>query len=363
MAKDEALKETDEQIDVTSKKEAGVLYLGIDLGTSRTAIAASNGLREQFPSYVGYPKDPIAMKLLKKDVLFGQEVLDNRLSLNDFRPVEVLKQTSLRNDWSDEELETNRKAARDLIHHAIRLSRPRKDELIYGVLGVPAQASIHNKSAIIDAAKDVLDSVMVCSEPFAVAYGMEMLTDTLVIDIGAGTTDLCRMHGTLPDPEDQITLHLAGDYVDQELFKNIKEACPEAQFTIHKVKGIKEKYSTISELRDKVKVTLPVAGKPNEFDITDPLRNACRSIVTGIIEAMENLIATFDPDFQEKIRNNVIIAGGGSQIMGLAEFFEEDLKAYGGGKVNCVEEPAYAGANGALKLAHDMPEEYWEELK
>jgi hypothetical protein len=28
-----------------------------------------------------------------------------------------------------------------------------------------------------------------------------------------------------------------------------------------------------------------------------------------------------------------------------------------------VEEPMYAGANGALKIAHDMPAEFWEQLK
>jgi hypothetical protein len=28
-----------------------------------------------------------------------------------------------------------------------------------------------------------------------------------------------------------------------------------------------------------------------------------------------------------------------------------------------IEEPVYGGANGALKIAHDMPAEYWEQLK
>jgi hypothetical protein len=28
-----------------------------------------------------------------------------------------------------------------------------------------------------------------------------------------------------------------------------------------------------------------------------------------------------------------------------------------------VEEPVYGGANGALKIAHDMPSEFWEKLK
>ena len=63
---------------------------------------------------------------------------------------------------------------------------------------------------------------MLCSEPFSVAYGLDMLQDVLVIDIGAGTVDLCRMHGTMPEDADQITLTTAGDHVDQELSKRIE---------------------------------------------------------------------------------------------------------------------------------------------
>ena len=41
---------------------------------------------------------------------------------------------------------------------------------------------------------------------------------------------------------------------------------------------------------------------------------------------------------------------------------EEALKEYGGGKVRTVDEPQYAGSNGAHKIALDMPEEYWKEF-
>ena len=34
----------------------------------------------------------------------------------------------------------------------------------------------------------------------------------------------------------------------------------------------------------------------------------------------------------------------------------------GGGRVVTVEEPVYAGANGALKIARYMPSEYWKQL-
>ena len=82
------------------------------------------------------------------------------------------------------------------------------------MIGAPARASIASKRILIDAARGVLDAVMIVSEPFAVAYGIGTLDQALIIDIGAGRVDLCRLHGTLPEEQDQITLDEAGDYVD-----------------------------------------------------------------------------------------------------------------------------------------------------
>src|SRR5215510_13352020 len=83
-----------------SKKDHGVLYLGIDLGTSRTSVAASNGVRVTLSSHVGYPKDVVSKKLLKKEVLFGDEALNHRLSLNFYRPLAagVLKSSNKKTD-------------------------------------------------------------------------------------------------------------------------------------------------------------------------------------------------------------------------------------------------------------------------
>ena len=76
------------------------------------------------------------------------------------------------------------------------------------------------------------------------------------------------------------------------------------------------------------------------------------------------LIATFDPEFQQRLKNRVLLAGGGSQIKGLDLAIEAEMKrTLGSGKVLRIEEPMYGGANGALKIAHDMPAEYWEKLK
>ncbi len=52
------------------------LCIGIDLGTSRSSISASNGERHVVDSYVGWPLDMVARKLVKKTVLVGREALD-----------------------------------------------------------------------------------------------------------------------------------------------------------------------------------------------------------------------------------------------------------------------------------------------
>jgi rod shape-determining protein MreB and related proteins len=346
-------------------QENGVLYLGIDLGTSRTSVTASNGVRESMASYVGYPKDVVSRKLLKKDVLFGEEAIEKRMSLNLYRPLGegVIKGSNGKSD-QNEESKGNMRAAQDLIKEIIRRAKPRKDELVYAVIGAPAQASIKNKEAILEAARDSVDSVMLCSEPFSVAYGLDWLEDVLVIDIGAGTTDLCRMHGTMPEEADQITHTYAGDFVDEELMKLIRKSHPKAQFTLQMIKTIKERYSNVLDTMEPVEVLLPVEGKPTLFDITKEMRIACSSIVPPIVEGLGKLVATFDPEFQQRLKNRVLLAGGGSQIKGLDTAIEKEMhERLGEGRVLRIEEPVFGGANGALKIAHDMPAEYWEKLK
>lgn len=350
------------------KKEHGVLYIGIDFGTSRTSASASNGQRATISSFVGYPKDLVSKKLLKKDVLFGDEALENRLALKLYRPLEygVIKGSGEHEgkDLSESEWLENLRAAKDLLRHAVSLVKPRADELLYGVLGAPAQASVKNQKNLVECAKGILDSVMICSEPFAVAYGIDRLDDVLVVDIGAGTTDLCRMHGTMPEEGDQVTIPIAGDAIDEAIERNIRKQFPDAQITRQMVKTAKEKFSNVLDDAPRALVSLPVAGKPTELDLTDCIREGCRSIVRPITDAIAKLIASFDPEFQDRLKGNVLLAGGGSLIGGLDLAIERDMRErLGSGRVLRIDEPTYGGANGALRIAQDMPAEFWQKLR
>ncbi|WP_455392024.1 MamK family actin-like protein [[Eubacterium] cellulosolvens] len=335
--------------------EDDILYIGIDFGTARTSISASNGVKKTIKSVVGWPKDVIAKKFLKDPILFGEEALKNRLALDIYRPLEkgVIKDSS-----------KDMEAAKELIKYAIELAKGKgKYKKIYGVIGAPALTDHVNKQALTATAHEVLDAAMVVSEPFAVAYGLNKLNNALVVDIGAGTVDLCRMHGTLPSEEDEASLLKAGDHIDILLFDSVRKRYKGAQITINMVQEWKETHGFVGKENSPVEVNFPLAGRSNTVEITSEVRRACESILPDILMTLKQMISSYDPEFQDEIRHNVIIAGGCSQIKNIKDYIEDNMKSFGGGTVAVVNDPVYAGADGALKLAREMPEGYWEEIR
>jgi rod shape-determining protein MreB len=198
--------------------DGDILYVGIDLGTSRSSIATSDGTREWVQSFVGWPKDFIAEKTLGKSVLCGKEALEHRLSLDLYRPL----QHGIIKDGIDK----NEQAVAELVRHLLSLAKPSEGQKIHAVVGVPAEALKVNKIAIKNALKGQVDRLMVVSEPFAVAYGRDLLDNAMTVDIGAGTVDFCIMHGTVPGDDDQKTIMAAGDSIDERLESLLQDAYP-----------------------------------------------------------------------------------------------------------------------------------------
>jgi rod shape-determining protein MreB len=346
--------------------DKGIVYIGMDLGTFKTSVASSTGLRDVLPSAVGWPKDPIARTLLGRDVVFGKDLIDHRLALNIVRPFEkgVLKYNDIKDAGvSAQDIEKYKEAALLLVEHAVALTRPPKGATICGVIGAPSRATVHNKKVMLDSARTAFDAAMIVSEPFTIAYGMNRLSDTLVIDIGAGTIDLCPIYGTFPTEEDQVTLPIGGDFIDAQFLKLVHAQYPGVQLSVNMAREIKEKHGFVHDVNEKAIVTLPVGGKLKQFDVTVPLKEACKMIVLPIVQGLRDLIARFDPEFQQRMLNNIILGGGGSQLKGLDVMIEEALKEYGGAKVRRVGDAVYAGAMGALKLAMGMPADCWESLE
>jgi rod shape-determining protein MreB len=334
------------------------LCVGIDLGTSRSSISASNGERHVIDSYVGWPLDMVARKLVKKSVLIGREALENRSMLDLRRPLErgVMKEGS----------EKDQEAVQEILRHLIGLAgikqKGKNKSRVRAVVGVPAEAFRVSRQNLRSTMEGIADSVMLVSEPFAVAYGLEALLHALVIDIGAGTADFCVMQGRYPTEDDQKTLTTAGDSIDEQLMKLVRERHPEAQISIHMIREWKEKWSFIGEPKSRVNVIAPIRGKATEIDITDEMRAACESILPPVAETMTMLLTKVEPEFQSKVRNNVILAGGSSLISGLSEAITKALDELGGGRAIVVKDPIFAGSDGGLAIARDASSSDWEKL-
>ena len=128
--------------------------------------------------------------------------------------------------------ERDEEAVLELLRHLTGLvglkEKAKNRPQVRAVVGVPAEAYRVSRQRLRGAMDGMADSIMLVSEPFAVAYGLEALLHSMIIDIGAGTADLCIMQGRYPAEEDQRTLPDAGDAVDEHLAKVIRERHPEA---------------------------------------------------------------------------------------------------------------------------------------
>ncbi|PYQ33554.1 MAG: hypothetical protein DMF57_08945 [Acidobacteria bacterium] len=336
-----------------------ILHVGIDLGTSRSSISASNGERFVVDSFVGWPADMVAKKILKRAVLIGHDAVTNRTMLDLHRPLE----RGLLKEGSDKDIE----AVRELLKHLLGLVGVKANGKVdsgnvRAVVGVPAAALRTNKQYLRNSMKGIVDSLMIVSEPFAVAYGLNALLHTMIIDIGAGTTDFCVMKGRYPTEEDQRTLTTAGDSIDAYLLKLIEERYPQANVTVFMVREWKEKFSFVGDLPQRAVVTAPVKGVPTELDITNEIKAACETILPAVVETMLDLLSRVEPEFQERVRANIILSGGGGLIRNLPEALEGALEQVGGGRVKYMEDPVFVGSDGGLALALDAPDSDWEKL-
>ncbi|MBF0182541.1 MAG: rod shape-determining protein [Magnetococcales bacterium] len=339
---------------MTANLDESALLLGIDLGTARSALASSRQVRAMMATVVGYPKDIIGVKILNQTRVIGAEAIEKRSFLDLCHPLGegVLKEAS----------ERDLEAAHDLLEHLVAMAGPGPGERICGIIGVPARATAANKGALLAIAARFMDIAMVVSEPFLVAYGQDRLHDAIVIDLGAGTIDLCAMRGTLPTAESQVSILKGGDYIDARLEEAIRDACPGVAIDRYLIRAIKEQHAFVGEADRQALVTLRVHGRPVELDVTDAVRMACETILMDIVEQIKRLLPLFSPESQPVALANLVLAGGGSRIRGLGTAIEGALGDYGQARTWTVADPDLAGAEGALKLAMELPPDYWDQV-
>ncbi len=347
-------------------KQKKILHLGIDFGTSSTVIAYESGERMFISSGVRFVNDDSLKGISKGDVLIGQDANKYAEASTLYYPIEKGLLRSANNPGTNpSEFQKTEASLRKLLEHLIGHATGWKPEefIVRGVIAVPPPACQDNKDILYKISSAIFSSVMFIPAPFCVAYDLDLLSNSLIIDIGAGTIDLCRMRGTSPAEDDQITTLKAGDYIDNLFYDLVRKKYKDSGFSIEAARKLKEAHAFIVNPVERVMAEDGRGGEAR-FDVTEELGEACISVVPDIVEGIDRLVGTFNPEFQDELKKHVFLAGGGSRIIGLRKEIETYMKkTFGHGRVQCVAEPLYAGADGALKLCRETPDEYWDELQ
>ncbi len=347
------------------------LLVGLDLGTNKSCILAGSAagdlsVSKVVPTVVGYVKDGIVDGIIagNASVVFGDEALRSALHVNLVAPLA-------------EGVVAHPAQARDFLRHLRSLVDPSGTAEIRAVVGVPANAEESARDDIRRSATDVFDRILLIPEPFLAALGyrddarvgqsgyVDPVTNSLFIDIGGGTTDLCLVQGYFPTRADQVSIPFAGDAVDELLQAELDRTYPNNGLSRLKVREIKEAHSYVGELRQPLEVKVVLGGKSHTLDLGPAIGRACNTLIDKIYPALTGLIERASSDSVVALLQNLVVTGGGSQVKGIDSVLQKRLSDDG------FESPRVklAGqdykryvAIGALKAARAARENQWQVL-
>lgn len=365
-------KETDVSDDSSSDKKRK-LFVGLDLGTLESCVItklSKPGSGEHqgtwIPSIVGYPEDGILAGILPGNsrMLHGEEALANSLHLRLVNPL-------------SDGVVSDGDAAKSFLAYIREKIDPEHKREVYCVIGIPAVADTEAKSRLQEAAKGAFEGILFIPEPFLAALGMrdenrlqdpeytDPVSNSLFVDIGAGTTDFCIVQGYFPKQEDLLSIPFAGNEVDVLLDKGIREAYPEVDIPLSMSRSFKESYSYVGESESGVRVKVPIDGKPRKIEIGKQIGEACNSLLSEIFESLKVVIGKASPQSVFELLQNIILTGGGSRIRNIDQELQRLLVDDGyedpDVTISSRENMPFV-AIGALKVAKAAREDQWIQV-
>ncbi len=206
----------------------------------------------------------------------------------------------------------------------------------------------HSLANVVEAAGG--RNITVIESPLAIAFGLGLDFSsphgTLVVDIGAGTTDVAVISmGAIATCNSFKT---ASFDIDAQIIRYVRK-----EFNIEignlTAEAIKMKVGTAVPRPVEIAVIAKgrnvFNGLPESFEITSgEVYEAINDTLNTICEAIREVLNRTDPDLVADImEDGMYLAGGGSLLSGMAQKIEEYL----GVKVHHLEDPAHSVVKGA----------------
>lgn len=322
------------------------LDIGIDLGTANTLVyVRGKGIVINEPSFVAIDKrsgEPLEVGARAKEMWSK-----NPRNINIVRPVR---------DGVISEYDVTRKMLDYLIRKAheqswVPIPRPRV------VVGIPSGVTEVEKRAVYDAAIEAgAREAYLIEEPVAAAIGAGLpvleTRGSMMVDIGGGTTEvaLFSLGGTVISR----SIRVAGDEMDEDIvqYMRTKHNLLIGEPTAERVKiEIGSAYPLPQERVIPVKGRNLVTGLPATVEVSSiQIREAIGGSVNILLDTIKDALDDTPPELiADLMESGICLAGGGSQLRGLAERVMEEvnIRAY------IADDPMTCVARGAGRVLED----------
>lgn len=348
------------------------ILVGFDLGTNASCVLAGPAdgkdttVSKVIPTVVGYAREGLVDGIIANNatVLIGEEALNHRLQMKVIAPLE-------------DGIITHVEPAKDFIRRVRAVIDPTNSAEIRAVIGVPANAGQPAREDIRNCAAGVFDRVLLIPEPFLAALGfrddarlgqpnyVDPVTNSLFIDIGGGTSDLCLIQGYFPTADDQVSLAFAGDAIDKLIEDDLQRTYPNNGLSRATIRQIKEEHSYVGPIRKPIDVKVLIGGKSHTLELGETIGRACNRLLEKIYPALTALISRASSESVAQLLQNIVVTGGGSRIRGFDTVLQQKLADDGfeSPKVRLAgSEYKRFVAVGALKAARSAREDQWQHL-
>lgn len=349
-----------------------VLWVGLDMGTANSCLvgswSGSEGVDFKIlaPTAVGHAKEGAVENLLPRNarVLHGKEAVRHRLHLRMVQPM---------NEGAVLDAEAAHGFAKSLCDEM----GVTQDAELRAVIGIPASSVPEEREALRLAMTGVFDRSILVTKPFLAALGaredhrlqdpdyVDPVRNSIVVDMGAGATDICLVQGGYPAADEQVRIRFGGDHVDRRLDLLMKAAHPDSQVSLLKLRELKQMHAFVGQVERPVLVDLFIQGRVQRVDLTQMIGDSCREWVDKIAQGVFQMILKADSESVPELVGNIFLTGGGSRmrrveyelVRKLREAGVENARVHlmGASHPECV-------ALGALKVARQARDDQWQRL-
>ncbi|HZU87064.1 MAG TPA: rod shape-determining protein [Anaerolineaceae bacterium] len=323
------------------------LDIGIDLGTANTLVyVRGKGIMINEPSWVAIDKRT------RQALQIGSQARE----MVGRTPANVLAIRPLR-DGVISEFEITQAMLGYFIlkahqHTVVPVPRPRV------VIGLPSGATEVEKRAVYDAAMSSgARETYLVEEPKAAALGAGLavgdVRGTMIVDIGGGTTEVAII--SVSNTVVSRSLRVAGDELDQDIITYIRNKynlligermAEQAKMAIGSAYPLPVEKTFVVRGRNLI-TGLPEAVELSSVEIREALSGSVQVIVDTIKDAIDEAPPEIVADL---IESGVCLAGGTSQLLGLAERLTDDLNL----RVWVAEDPLTCVVRGTGLILEDL---------